>query len=348
MAAQNERTPLPLTEEHTLLSERSGVSEPFTLNQRELRPALLVQRGPRIGDWYLFPDGEQVVVVGRDHDAGFRIVDASVSRHHAQFLIEPAESGPPRLYLEDLGSTNGSRVGRRRISERTLLHEGDLVCLGDIVLRYRLMDSQDRAFQEDIAQQVRNARKDPLTRLYSRRYLDDQLPGLVKSHRRNGQEICLLIADIDHFKSVNDEHGHMVGDEVLWRVAEAIRSSVRTADSPVRYGGEEFCVILPGTPLREALHVAERVRGAVEALDLAVVRPGLRATVSVGVAELEDDEEQQDWMQRADIGLYEAKRSGRNRIAAGPLGRGEMLPGRGARAATLPPLPARPPADEVD
>jgi two-component system, cell cycle response regulator len=339
MAPERDRTPLPMTEEHTLLSERSGVSEPFTLNPRELRPALLVQRGPRIGDWYQFPAGKESFTVGRDHDVEFRIVDASVSRRHARFLIERVDGAAPRLWLEDLGSTNGSRVGRRRISERTLLHEGDLVCLGDIVLRYRLMDSEDRAFQEDIAQQVKNARKDPLTRLFSRRYLDDQLPGLVKSHRRNGQQISLLIADIDHFKSVNDVHGHMVGDEVLWRVAEAIRSSVRTADSPVRYGGEEFCVILPGTPLREALHVAERVRGSVEALDLTVVRPGLRAAVSIGVAELTDDEEQQDWMQRADIGLYEAKRNGRNRVCAGPnIITGLRTPQRDY-GPTLPPLP---------
>ncbi len=342
MAAPLDRTPLPHTEEHTLLSERSGVSEPFTLHHRELRPALLVQRGPRIGDWFLFPDDARVVGVGRDHDATFRIVDASVSRKHARFVVESGDGGAPMLWLEDLGSTNGTRVGRRRLTGRTLLHEGDLVCLGDIVLRYRLMDREDRAFQEDIAQQVRNARKDPLTRLYSRRYLDDQLPGLIRSHRRNGQEISLLLADIDHFKRVNDVHGHLVGDEVLWRVAEAIRASVRTADSPVRYGGEEFCVILPGTPLREALHVAERVRGAVEALDLTVVRPGLRSTVSIGVAELGTREDQLEWMQRADTGLYAAKDAGRNRVIASPAPRTE---GQRGRSATLPPHPALRPTD---
>lgn len=339
MAPQRDRTPLPLTEEHTLLSERSGVSEPYTLSKRELRPALLVQRGPRIGDWYLFPEGRDRVVVGRDHEAEFRVVDASVSRQHARFVVETPESGLPQLFVEDMGSTNGTRVGRKRVSGRTLLHEGDLIGLGDIVLRYRLMDSEDRAFQEDIAQQVKNARKDPLTRLFSRRYLDDQLPGLIKAHRRNEQAISLLIADIDHFKSINDSHGHMVGDEVLWRVAEAIRSSVRMADSPVRYGGEEFCVILPGTPLREALHVAERIRGAVEALDLAVVRPGLRSTVSIGVAELADGEEQTDWMQRADIGLYKAKNDGRNQVKTGPASV-PPVGGRQYRAQTLPPSPA--------
>ena len=341
MPPQQDRTPLPLTEEHTLLSERSGVSEPFNLNLRELRPALLVQRGPRIGDWYAFPDGAHEVVVGRDHEAGFRIVDASVSRLHARFLVEAGEAGTPRVWLEDMGSTNGCRVGRRRITDRTLLHEGDIVCLGDIVLRYRLMDGEDRAFQEDIEQQVRNARKDPLTRLFSRRYLDDQLPGLIKAHRRNGQEISLLIADIDHFKAVNDVHGHMVGDEVLWRVAEAIRSSVRMADSPVRYGGEEFCVILPGTPMREALFVAERVRAAVEALDLTVVRPSLRTTVSVGVAELADDEEQLQWMERADVGLYDAKRRGRNQVVAGPKAEGFVR-------TTVPPSPGSGQGDRRD
>ncbi len=313
----SDHTPLPITEEHTLLGERTTSRDTVDLNPRELRPALLVQRGPRIGDWFPMPEGPAQAVFGRDRDVDFRIKDASVSRQHARFTVEGGRKDR-RVFVEDLGSTNGTRVGSDRIKGAVALHEGDLIYIGDVVLRYRLMDAEDRAFQKDIAEQVRNARKDPLTRLYSRRYLDDQLPGLIKAHRRNDQPMSLIIADLDHFKSVNDVHGHLVGDEVLWRVAEAIRSTVRMADSPVRYGGEEFCVVLPGASLVEALIVAERVRAAVERLDLGVVRDGLTSTISLGVACLSPDEEQQEWMQRADVGLYEAKRQGRNRVASGP------------------------------
>lgn len=336
---ESDQTPLPITEEHTLLGERTASRDTIHLHPRELRPALLVQRGPRIGDWFPLPQGPAEVVLGRDRDVSFRIKDASVSRRHAQFTVEGGRKDP-RVFVEDMGSTNGTRVGTERIAGAVQLREGDLVYIGDIVLRYRLMDAADQAFQKDIAEQVRNARKDPLTRLYSRRYLDDQLPGLIKAHRRNEQPMSLIIADLDHFKSVNDEHGHLVGDEVLWRVAEAIRSTVRMADSPVRYGGEEFCVILPGASLVEALIVAERVRVAVERLELGVVRDDLKATISLGVACLSMEEEQQEWMQRADIGLYEAKRLGRNRVAAGPPPSEANADGVADwRASTLPPAP---------
>ena len=305
------------TEEHTLFTTR-GFGETSGVHTVQMQPALLVQRGPTIGDWFLFPEDGVQAVIGRGEESQFQIKDASVSRAHARFVVDRIESSAPIVTVEDLGSTNGTRVRGRKVEKPVALEDGDLLRVGDVVLRFRLMDPADIAFQEDVSRQVRNARKDTLTGLYSRRYMDEQLPGLMKAHRRNDQPLSLLILDLDHFKNINDTLGHLVGDEVLWRVAEAVRATVRTADSAVRYGGEEFCVILPGTGRSEAARVGERVRVAVAKLNLDSLGPGLTVTTSVGVASLDPEEELHEWLGRADVALYSAKNSGRNQVHIAP------------------------------
>ncbi len=324
------------TEEHTLFTTR-GFGETSGVQVIKLRPGLLVQRGPTIGDWHLFPEDATEVVIGRGDDTGFQVKDASVSRNHARFVVNSVDASSPSVTVEDLGSTNGTRVRGRKVDGATAIEDGDLIRVGDVVLRFRLMDPADIAFQEDVSRQVRNARKDTLTGLYSRRYMDEQLPGLMKAHRRNGQPLSLLIIDLDHFKRINDSLGHLVGDEVLWRVAEAVRATVRTADSAVRYGGEEFCVILPGTARPEAARVGERVREAVAKLNLDSLDPGLTVTTSVGVASLDPEEELHEWLGRADVALYSAKNAGRNQVHIAPpsVAEGGSTPGAGPFVETL-------------
>lgn len=310
MTGDHEDFPLA-TDEHTITAggDSSSVITPFSR-----RPALLVQRGPTIGDWHLFADATSDIIVGRGDSATFQLRDASVSREHAAFGV-PLDGG---VTVEDLGSTNGTRVNNKHIETTTALEDGDLVRVGDVVLRFRLMDSADVAFQRDISTQVHNARKDAITGLFSRRYLDEQLPQLVKGHRRNNQPISLLMLDLDYFKQVNDNYGHLAGDTVLAMVAKAVQGAIRTADSAVRYGGEEFCVVLPGTRLQEARIVAERVREAIEAIDFSATHPELRVTGSLGVATLSGEEGIREWLQRADIALFTAKHDGRNRVEVAP------------------------------
>jgi len=305
--------PASATDEHTITG---GADTSTGLATFGRRPALLVQRGPTIGDWHLFGESSMDVVVGRGDEATFQIRDASVSRSHALFRFNQEGSGA--ISVEDQGSTNGTRVNGRTVDEAIALNDGDLIRVGDVVLRFRLMDAADIAFQEDISHQVRSARKDSTTGLYSRRYLDEQLPQLVKGHRRNDQPISLLMIDLDHFKRVNDEYGHLTGDEVLARVAGAVRGAVRGADSAVRYGGEEFCVILPGTRQPEAETIGERIREAIELLDLSEVHQGLSMTASVGVATLAGREALHEWLQRADLAMFTAKHAGRNRVELAP------------------------------
>ena len=153
---------------------------------------------------------------------------------------------------------------------------------------------------------------DPLTGLLNRRGGDEALVAELARAQREGKSLATMLVDIDHFKRVNDQHGHAVGDQVLQVVARALTASVRPYDIVVRWGGEEMLVVAPGVDTASAHSIAERMRAAVEACRV----PGLpEVTVSVGLDCMGPDEPDIGGsIRRADARLYEAKRSGRNRV----------------------------------
>lgn len=164
-----------------------------------------------------------------------------------------------------------------------------------------------------------NAIKDGLTGLYNRRYFEEQLQKEISRSQRDGTPMALIIADIDHFKRVNDAYGHDTGDLALRAVAQSLRETVRNIDVVCRYGGEEFGIILPNCPPAEAKGVAERAREAVSMLP-AVALGGLkeRVTLSAGVAAFPAPfTTGTGLLKGADTALYHAKRKGRNRIEVG-------------------------------
>jgi diguanylate cyclase (GGDEF)-like protein len=158
--------------------------------------------------------------------------------------------------------------------------------------------------------------RDPLTGLYNRRYLEETIARELPRARRHGESIGAIVMDLDHFKRLNDTHGHDAGDYVLARVGEMLRHSTRGSDIACRLGGEEFAIVLPGASVEVARRRAEQMRQSLEALDLAFEgKPLGRLTLSAGVAALQPH--QPDWpqvMQRADRALYAAKQAGRNRV----------------------------------
>jgi len=279
------------------------------------QPALLVQRGPSLGSWFFFPKGDFSIDVGRDKAADFAVPDGSVSRRHARFKRGIDTGG---IVVQDLDSKNGTRINGRPLDGVWLLSPDDRIAVGDVLLRYRLLDPLDRAFALDVAEAVQEAQRDPLTGLFTRRFLGEQLPDTVRAARRAGRLVSVLMIDIDHFKLVNDEYGHAVGDTVLSRVAATIRGQIRGEDAAIRYGGEEVCVSLPGADEPRASAVAERIRDAVHRMDLSALQPNLAVTVSVGHATLADSENITDCIGRADTGLYAAKDAGRNAVRRGP------------------------------
>lgn len=163
------------------------------------------------------------------------------------------------------------------------------------------------------------ASRDELTGLYNRRALGELLKEEAERHRRYGRPAALVMLDVDHFKSINDSFGHMLGDEVLRWLAQLVREAVRTADIPARYGGEELAIILPEMNSRQALGLAERLRRRVAARPFeSRGRDGrivsVPITVSLGVAALPEDALCADTLvAAADEGLYAAKRGGRDR-----------------------------------
>jgi two-component system cell cycle response regulator len=160
---------------------------------------------------------------------------------------------------------------------------------------------------------------DQLTGLHNRRYMQGRLEALTKRAAAGGEPVAALVIDIDHFKKINDSFGHAVGDEVLREFAARLASNVRAIDLPVRYGGEEFVVIMPDTRLKDAQRIAERVRLHVAGSPFRVMGGDelLSVTISIGVAASDGEgDAPQALLRRADEALYEAKAQGRNRVIA--------------------------------
>ena len=168
-----------------------------------------------------------------------------------------------------------------------------------------------RRVQEALEQQ---AREDPLTGLYNRRYLEPQLRDAFASARRNNTPLAVALCDVDDFKRINDTFSHGVGDRVLVAVAGLFRVGVRASDVVARYGGEEFALLLPDLTPGEAAALCERLRAAVEAYPWSELCGGLRVTVSIGLAADVTVADHEKLVARADARLYEAKRAGKNRV----------------------------------
>lgn len=155
------------------------------------------------------------------------------------------------------------------------------------------------------------AERDPLTGIGNRRALNARLEGFVLRQQTQVIAASILVLDLDHFKDINDTHGHGKGDQILVHVTETVSANIRVTDDLYRLGGEEFVVIAMGASRDAGSKLAEQLRGSIEASKLLSDR---RVTISLGVAEFKEGESHQNWLDRADAALYEAKRAGRNRV----------------------------------
>ncbi|MDP6945715.1 MAG: GGDEF domain-containing protein, partial [Myxococcota bacterium] len=211
----------------------------------------------------------------------------------------------------DLGSKNGTYVNDMEVRERELV-DGDLLHVGHGTYKFLAGDSPEHSYYEGLHDV---ASKDKLTGIPNRRYFDEALEREVARAQRFGGVVVLLLLDLDHFKSVNDTHGHVFGDAVLRQFARIMRDRLRVNDFCARYGGEEFAIILTNTALEEARVLADSIRMLVEAHTFEEGGISAQATISMGGAVLSPDmKAPKDLIEAADAKLYEAKSSGRNRV----------------------------------
>lgn len=278
------------------------------------RPLLFVIQGPLLGSVFA-PEGA-TVLIGRGSHAGVIVADDTVSREHARLSFRNGEA-----FVEDLGSQSGTYLNGALICGKTPVTDGDQIGLGrSTLIRFSLVD---RVEEQAMLTLFELTLRDPLTRAYNRRYFDRRLLEEVSFARRQGSPLSLLIIDVDHFKRVNDDYGHPVGDLVLERVASGIQGVMRPEDVLARYGGEEFVVIARHTSLNNAKVLAERIRRHVEALSMQLPGGAIQVTVSIGVAaqsQETDYSSRDELMVAVDAAMYAAKSAGRNRVCtASPL-----------------------------
>jgi len=185
----------------------------------------------------------------------------------------------------------------------------------DLSESHRELASSLRKERSAVAVEHHDALTDQLTGLGNRRQMEESLDIEIERAKRNGTDMGVLMADLDHFKRVNDEYGHTTGDIVLKSFARLIKESIRPFDVATRFGGEEFVVHMPGASSEDALKCAERIRASVE--QFAFTETGLHITSSFGVTAFREDDTKDSLINRVDAALYEAKETGRNRVCVG-------------------------------
>jgi two-component system, cell cycle response regulator len=285
------------------------------------RPLIPAEKKPPTGDACLVnlhPPGPDIgrripllnpqYIVGRDSEAGFVVSRSSVSRQHARVYL--ADDG--NWWVEDLNSTNGTFVNETRIKLQQLA-DSDQVRFGDAIYKFLWGSNIESAYHEAIHNM---AIQDGMTGIHNKRYFTEFLDREIAVCSRHGHPLTLVMFDVDHFKQVNDTHGHLAGDAVLKDLAARIRPRIRREDLFARYGGEEFACVLPSTALPGGIVFAEHLRSIIAERPCAFENLRIPFTISVGVTTLhrETGVDPVGLIKRADDNLYVAKRGGRNKV----------------------------------
>lgn len=265
------------------------------------------------------PLERETVILGRSLEADVRVNDPKASRLHAKIqIIRDEQTGEPRCRIFDLESRNGTLVNGQQIKD-AVLHPNDKICIGNQFLRFEVLDEIDREFQMQIYRLISH---DELTGLLSSRSFFYEMRREAGKAALENRPFCVLMLDLDFFKRVNDQFGHVTGSATLEETSRCISRSLRAGDVASRFGGEEFAVFLLNADLKAGEIAAERIRAAIETFDFTVTRPSdanapkkHKITISIGLATFpEDSSDPIELVEMADAALYRAKQTGRNRV----------------------------------
>jgi diguanylate cyclase (GGDEF)-like protein len=249
------------------------------------------------------------LIIGRSPKCEIHVNQESVSRNHCRIRYEGGE-----FLVHDLGSTNGTYVNDDLVQGEGRLRHGDQLKVGRTILKFIVGDDVEVEYHEEI---YRLMTTDGLTQLHNKRYFDEMLDREVARAKRYKRTFSLLVFDIDLFKHVNDRFGHLAGDAILRQLGAVLLGRLRVNDVLARIGGEEFALITPEVGLDGATELAGKINRLIGDTRFEFEGTRVGVTVSVGVAEwLTHYEDPSDLFKAADDKMYEAKRSGRNRVCS--------------------------------
>ena len=299
--------------ERTVHLDTTGLVD-LSADSQQCDASFVVMGGVDIGR-SLSLSTKEPIVIGRDPECSYRIHDDGISRRHAEITYK----APGKYIIRDLNSTNGMFFEGRRVRIH-LLNEGDKILLGRrTIIKFVFQDAIDLQYHKQIYE---STVRDPLTGVFNRKHFDEHIAAELSFARRHRLPLTVMMIDLDHFKRINDLHGHQTGDQILIFTAEALSNSLRDEDLLIRYGGEEFVIITRGIPPEGALTLGERVRQTIE--QMALEKPegeSISITASIGAVTVIDATgiDGRRLLKESDENLYKAKEAGRNLVVASEI-----------------------------
>ena len=267
--------------------------------------ACLVQiHGPDLGKKFALDEDD--FTIGRE-DGNNIVVDLdNVSRRHARVFLKESKH-----FVEDLGSTNGTYLNDEEIVQAMPLRTGDHIKVGGSIFKFITGGNIETQYHEEI---YRLTISDGLTQVFNKRYFLEYLEREMGRCHRYNRSLSLIMMDIDHFKAINDNNGHLAGDYVLREMGSLLKPKIRREECFARYGGEEFAVVMPEAGGENARKFSEKIRKLVADHHFSFEGKDIALTISLGVADLTGDmTEPMQFIKVADANLYKAKKAGRNR-----------------------------------
>ncbi|MFN7963815.1 MAG: GGDEF domain-containing protein [Thermoanaerobaculia bacterium] len=264
--------------------------------------------GKRLGTRFRLKSGERLVL-GRDPDADISVPEVlSVSRRHAQLLFAGGS-----VKLRDMGSTNGTFLNGQVVREPTEVRSGDRFQVASVHFKFLLEEDVENAYYQAISDLVT---RDGLTDVFNQRKFQEEAEREWVRALRHDRPLAMILVDLDDFKSINDQNGHLCGDFVLKRVAGTIQGCLEPDQLLARMGGDEFVVLCPEATEAEAYEVAQAICRQIESLDFTYCEVSVPVACSLGVAGRRPSmRKHPELYEAADRALYASKRAGRNRVS---------------------------------